>query len=53
MRLEIFVGGMDHECCGPEIERYQQVRWNYVAGDDGRNYEVHPPGTTPTRTSLR
>lgn len=41
MRLEIIVGGWEHECCGPEIERYQRVEWTCVTEPDGRLSETH------------
>ena len=41
MALEIVVGGWEHECCGPEIERYQTVHWTYLTDTDGRLHETH------------
>ncbi|WP_439592027.1 DUF6578 domain-containing protein [Microbacterium sp.] len=41
MRVEITVGGWEHDCCGPEIERYQRVRWTCVTNPDGGLVETH------------
>lgn len=35
------MGGWEHECCGPEIERYQRVQWSCLVHTDGRLYETH------------
>lgn len=41
MRIEIIVGDWEHDCCGPEIERYQRVEWTYFVDSDGRFFETH------------
>lgn len=41
MRVEVVVGGWEHDCCGPEIERYQRVRWTCVTDHGGRLEETH------------
>lgn len=41
MRVEVVVGGWEHDCCGPTYERYQQVRWTCITDSDGRLEETH------------
>lgn len=41
MRVEIAVGGWEHDCCGAEIERYQRVQWTCIVDSDGGLVETH------------
>lgn len=41
MTIEVFVGGWEHECCGPEIVVNQVVTWDLSVDDDGHFWETH------------
>jgi len=39
MQIIIDAGG-EHTCCGPEVTRYQRVRWVYLTTPDGQFFQV-------------
>ena len=41
MRLEIEVGGWEHDCCGPELVRFTNVEWTVIPVADGPFLETH------------
>ena len=40
-RLEVEVGGWEHACCGPELERFVNVKWTVIPVADGPFVETH------------
>ena len=41
MTIEVFVGGWEHECCGPQFVVDQVVTWDLRADGDGHLWETH------------
>jgi hypothetical protein len=39
MQIIIHARG-EHTCCGPEVTRYQRVRWVYLTTPDGQFFQV-------------
>ncbi|MDT3329938.1 hypothetical protein Q9S78_04575 [Microbacterium sp. KSW-18] len=40
-RLEVEVGGWEHDCCGPELVRFTPVEWTVIPVVDGPFVETH------------
>ncbi|MFL0564585.1 hypothetical protein ACH0CG_02425 [Microbacterium sp. 179-I 1D1 NHS] len=40
-RIEIEVGGWEHNCCGPELVRFTKVEWTVIPVADGPSVETH------------
>jgi uncharacterized protein DUF6578 len=39
--VEVEVGGWEHQCCGPAVERGQVVKWAYHVDGAGVRHETH------------
>lgn len=40
-RLEVEVGGWEHDCCGPELSRFTSVEWTVIPVAGGPFVETH------------
>ncbi len=40
-RLEVEVGGWEHDCCGPELLRFTSVEWTVIPVAGGPFVETH------------
>ncbi|GAA1957139.1 DUF6578 domain-containing protein [Agromyces allii] len=41
MRVEVFVGGWEHACCGESLRRGDAVEWTCIIESDGSVHETH------------